>query len=577
MGTIRILPPEIVSKIAAGEVIERPASVVKETLENALDAGATAIRVEAVQAGKKLIRITDNGSGIEADDIRAVFSRHATSKIASLDDLYRIRSLGFRGEALYSIAAIADVTLRSKTEAAQTGTEVHVRGGEELSAQPLAMQRGTDLEVKELFFNTPARRKFLKADATELGQIVQAFTPYCLLHPPVSFTLIHNGALLYELKAQKDPLRRFAETMNIKPQFLIESAAKIRSCDVSLLLILGDMNVHKATRSAQFVFVNGRPVYHKGILYQINRAYRMLLPEGNHPVFAAFIRMPAENVDVNVHPAKREVKLKDEREIAESLRELCEHTLLNASRAKQAQASIIPLGTMAPKRRDPNASPLKLYPVPEQPAAAEADEPEELFAHGTAHSLASNLSAQLRAAAFIGTFKNKLLLFEGPRGLLCIDQHAAHERINYEKILQQVTEGKVETQKLLTPILLPLTKQELIQWEKIQAGLEKLGFSASLWKDDTLAIHAHPQAIFDATAALRSCLADDPKEPALDTDTLARRACRRSVMFGDALDRAQAERLRSDLLACRDPFTCPHGRPTVVELSETFLEKQFLR
>ncbi|MBF0522594.1 MAG: DNA mismatch repair endonuclease MutL [Candidatus Omnitrophica bacterium] len=606
MPRINILPPNLVSKIAAGEVIERPASVIKECVENSLDAGATSVEIHLKNAGTTLIHIKDNGGGIDRDDLERIFLRHATSKIKNEDDLYQIHSLGFRGEALYSIAAIADVTLKSKTEHQPEGWEIHIRGTERLGLKPAATPgHGTEMEIKELFYNTPARKKFLKSSATEINQILNTFIPYTLLYPSVRFLLTHQGNNLIDLLPSDSLTKRIAQALHLEEKYLLE---KIQD---NIHLVLGDMNIKRARRDLQFIFVNGRPVQNKNISFHLNQIYRLIMPEGDVPFFCVFIAVPPEDVDVNVHPSKREVKLKDEQEICLKLRILGEETLMRQGNIKvivsdpsqpichsresgnPGLGSKILDGIQNPSRNskeildprfreddrkrgwdDRNDASNNDFPQETPPHTAEQIFfiPPEEFSVGKKE----NLQAQLQHARLIGAFLNKYLFFEQGRSLLLMDQHAAAERINYEKFLNQIRKGQVEVQHLLTPTVIPLSPQELIVWEETQTTLETVGFSNNQWDNKSIAIHSHPAMILNIERAVRNLLADE-KIAQDDWESIARRACRASVMTGDYLNAEQADGLRLQLLECFDPFTCPHGRPTVVEITEEFLDKQFLR
>jgi len=337
MEKIHVLTPEIISKIAAGEVIERPASVVKELIENSLDAKTASIELHLKEAGKTLIHLKDTGTGIEPEDIEKLFIRHSTSKIKKISDLEKIDSLGFRGEALYSIAAIADVTLKSKSKSADTGWQIHCRGNKKISQRPVPLLRGTEIEVKELFFNTPARKKFLKSDSAELKQILNIFVPYTLLYPQINFLLTHNGRKLLDLKPERNNISRIAKALNLEEKYLLEEKRDFSEENVSVHLVLGDMNIHRTNKDLQFLFINERPVQNRSLNFHLNEIYKLILPEGMKPFFAVDIKMPAENLDVNVHPSKREVKIKDEFKLVSLLRFFCEHTLMTYGKAKQAK------------------------------------------------------------------------------------------------------------------------------------------------------------------------------------------------------------------------------------------------
>ena len=599
MKKVHILPSEIVSKIAAGEVIERPASVIKELMENAFDAGTKSIELQVQQAGKTLIRLKDTGSGISGEDIEKIFNRHATSKIEKIDDLYHIRSLGFRGEALYSIAAIADVILRSKRQAEDNGWEIHLRGGKRLSLKPASIPVGTEVEVKELFFNTPARRKFLKSNTTEINQILNVFIPYCLLYPQIRFYLGHQERVLVDLASTRDHRQRLAEVLNLEPGYILEARHNQPERDLSVTLFLGDINITRSRRDMQYIFVNGRPVQNKSISYHLNDVYRLILPPHSFPFFAVFIDIPPENIDVNIHPTKREVKIRDEQDICSLLRRITEKTLMEKGdaktvqdsydrekKAKTVQINVIEksikdaFGHELPLRSEPLESDAKTggsrfateqYSFPQADAAGALQSHAPLFAEQT-----GTLRGKLKNGRFIGNFINKYLLFETTQTLLIIDQHAAQERITFEILIRQMGQGKIQAQQLLSPYLLRLSPQELNTWAEAKARLEEIGFATTQFDEETIAIHTYPVLIRDPQKAVRDILSGSDAARC-DHETLARRACRASIMAGDPLNTEQVEHMRHELLNCRDPFTCPHGRPTVIEMKEEFLNKQFLR
>lgn len=577
MAKIHLLPPEIISKIAAGEVIERPASVIKELVENSLDAQSDSIELELTNAGKTLIRIKDNGSGIEPEDIEKVFFRHSTSKINSLQDLEEINSLGFRGEALYSVAAISDVILRSRTRTNESGREINCRGCELISLHPCGIPYGTEIEVKELFFNTPARKKFLKSDTTEFHQILNTFIPYTILHPKVCFMLTHNGKKIFALAQEESYTRRIAKALRLKEEHLLETNRDYPQEDLSIHVILGDINIQRADKNLQFIFINDRPVQNRNLNFHINQVYKLLLPVGTKPFFAVYLRMPAASIDVNIHPSKREVKIKDEDKIIPLLRYACEHTLMTEGKAKQAKNKIFELPPASLEAKEKTADFIKADNQTNSEKTFLSAQDIELIPLASDELPQQNtLIKTLSGANFIGIFKKKYLLFETENSILLIDQHAAHERINFELLSKQIENGKVEIQNILSPLLLRMTHQEMSRWLEIKDNLEALGFATTLWDDESIAIHSHPQLINNPEIALRYILS--VKEAAThDITTLARRACRQSIMVGDIIKKETAEALRKQLLQCADPFTCPHGRPTLIEIQENLLNRQFLR
>ena len=611
MSTVHILKEEVISKIAAGEVIERPASVIKELVENALDAlprrqagGADTIEVSLREAGKTLIKIKDNGHGIERDDLEKIFSRHATSKIEKADDLYDIQSLGFRGEALYSIGAIADVTLRSKEAPAGStfgetrrggtpplaGWQIHIRGGKRLDLRPCAMPgHGTEIEVKGLFFNTPARRKFLKSDTTEIHQILNTFIPYALLHHNVRFQLTHEGRDLVDAAPCSDAKSRVAHVLHVDEKHLL-AVGTGSGLSLRVDLILGDINIKRARRDMQFIFVNGRPVQNKAISFHLNQVYRLIMPKDLYPLFVVSLHLPAKEIDVNIHPTKREVKIRDEQKICSILRRLCEETLLGTGQTQAVTRGQGPgtredvveralMGAHPSEVTFDSAPGTEIFEAAQggdyaYPAVTATREQQAFFVPELNHQ--ENLQSKLSGAIYIGALLNKYQLFQAGRAMLVIDQHAAAERITYERLIRQMNKGDVEVQRLLSPVLLKLSTQEMLVWEKARDQFNTIGLDTNLWDKETIAVHSYPTFLKDIEKAARYILGGGPLRRG-DHDALARRACRSSVMAGDVLKPQQAEHMRDELIQCLDPFTCPHGRPTVVELSEDFLDKQFLR
>ncbi len=594
MSRVHILSPDVISKIAAGEVIERPASVLKELIENSLDAQTQTVELHLKDAGKVLIHLKDNGSGIEHDDLQTVFQRHSTSKIKTADDLFNIHSLGFRGEALYSVAAISDITLRSKTANQDSGWEIHLRGGEKISLKPIAMPNGTEIEVKELFFNTPARRKFLKTNTTELNQILGTITPYALFYPQCRFLVTHEKRTLIDLMPSTNQSQRIGETLNLDHKHLLETKEDFKEHEFSVHIILSDINISRSRRDLQFIFINGRPVQSKSISFHINDIYRLILPPNHYPCFTLFLKIPAAHVDVNIHPTKREVKIKDEHNLMPLLRHLIEHTLMTAGKPKEISEKNIASEETASLRRalaKNTASDIVIAPITEiEQSLSKISETPSIteqytfpqHAGGVAENTyifqntQQNLNNKLSRSRYVGAFINKFLLFEADRSLLIIDQHAAQERIVFEALIRQMERGQVEVQNLLTPDLLKISMAEMLAWDEGKETLEKLGLSSTQFDKNTIAIHSCPALLGDPLRAVRELLAGGNITRA-DHATLARRACRASIRAGDSLKPIQAEFQKEQLLKCRDPFTCPHGRPTVIELKENFLDRQFFR
>ncbi len=577
MNEIKILPHEIISKIAAGEVVERPASVLKELLENSIDAGSTSIDIVIKDAGKSLIQISDNGTGIGEKSLSQIFHRHATSKLDSLEMLYAIESLGFRGEALYSIAAVSDIILRTKTSSQDAGWQIHLRAQERIEEKPCPMHNGTHIEVKELFFNTPARKKFLKSNSTELNALLDIFIPYVLLYPGMRISFTHDNKKMFNLEPAQNLIQRIEDTLGFDKEYLIENNREFKENNLSIRLVLGDINIQRTRKDMQFIFVNKRPVQNRTIGFHINDIYRLLMDKGVYPFFCVFINMPPENLDVNVHPTKREIKIKNEINLIALLRNFTEQSLMTHSKAKQAERSVFTLPPQEEIQEQKKSIPSANVPIPNNQTTLSIQ--ENILFYKETDSPGKNildLKAKLQDARYLGNLLKKYLLFESTGSLLVIDQHAAHERINFEKLKIQIEKGDVEIQPLLSPILIRLSHQEAISWEENKETLEKMGFSSTLFDEQTLALHSHPQLIAQPEASVRNILSGK-NISRLNPEDLARMACRSSVMAGDNISPEEAVNLKQMLLTSHDPFTCPHGRPTVIEISEAMLSKQFLR
>jgi len=590
--SVNILSPEVISKIAAGEVIERPAAVVKELIENSLDAGANSIEIHLKDAGKELIHIKDDGCGISKANMDRLFARHATSKITSIDDLEKLSSMGFRGEALYSVAAVSEITLRSKTST-DDAWEIQLQAGKRLDFKPSALSaQGTEIKITQLFFNTPARRKFLKTTTAEMQQILQIVLPYTLLYPSKRFVLTHAGKSILDLRPASSAIDRMADTLNLDGKNLLETTQEFADIGACVRMVLSNINIQRHRRDLQFIFVNNRPVDSKNLSFNVNDIYKLILPPGAYPAFILDIQIDPAEVDVNIHPTKREVRIRQESRLSSFVRHLTEYTLLQHGQARtvvdvsdisddissSAQASAFPSDSgITPQQINYNAL---SYSSPSASGFnASHWKSENLFAQAPAEDLfqsSGSLKDKFSTARYIGSFINKFLLFEAGTSVLFVDQHAAQERIMFEKFEKQLNDGTVEIQPLLTPILLKLSPREKIAWEETQPQLNAIGIETTAFDNDTIAIQTQPVLLKDMEKAVRVVLAGDDLARC-DRSTIARRACKASIVSGDKLDASQADYQRKQLLACHDPFTCPHGRPTVIEVKESFLDKQFLR
>ena len=597
MPKVQILPSDVIARIAAGEVVERPASVVKELMENSLDAGATRLEVHLKEGGKSLIHIKDNGRGISREDLGVLFQRHATSKISSSEDLEKVLSLGFRGEALYSIGAVAEVNVKSQALGAKDAWEIDVNGGVKEAARPAAMAgQGTEIRVKELFFNTPARKKFLKSDASEVEQVMNVFLPYALLYPERHFILTQNGRTLVDLAPSSEISERMARALNLEARHLLSGEARHAEEGMGLRLVLGDINIQRPRRDLQYLFVNGRPVQSRTVLFHVNDVYRLVMPEGVHPAFMVFLDILPADVDVNIHPAKREVRIRQEARLGGFLRAQVEALLMTRGGAKEipAREPLFPFPSRGAVAEGLPADKVVFGPgqrseVPvcrTAPAAAPAPRPmaeEPVFSEFAAHfdqERESSLKKRLSRARFIGTFAQKYHLFEEGESLFAVDQHAAQERILFEKFRRQVAAGAVDVERLLTPVVVSLTPGERLVFERLEEKLKTFGFETTVLDEGAIAVHTSPVILSDPAQVVRALLADDAlSQPVVhvDTDVLARRACRASVMSGDRMKAEEAVHQLKHVMACDDPFTCPHGRPVFVELKTSFFDRHFLR
>jgi len=589
MTKVNILAPDVIAKIAAGEAVDRPASVVKELLENAIDAGATSIEIHLKEAGRELIHIKDNGSGIARGDLEKIFQRHATSKISAIEDLEKLCSMGFRGEALYSIAAVSDVTLKTKSvilspkdEESNDSTAwvIHVRGGIRQSLEPAAVSHtGTDIKVAELFFNTPARRKFLKNNASELHQILNIVLPYTLIYPEKRFVLTHMGRGLLDLRPAPSRLDRAAAALNTRMDHFLETDQEFVEEQIRVRMILGNINIQRPRRDMQFIFINGRPVESRNLSFNLNDVYKLILPPGVFGAFIIDITLDPANVDANIHPTKREVRLKDEGRIISLLRRMTEYQLMHKGQARQFSPGLTEFSSPhAAGTRQGGIPTGQVIFAPGQlqakfnPAAAAQDMPLDFQLFGEENTLRSKFTR----ARFVGSFLQKFLIFEADESLLIVDQHAAQERVMYEKFKDQIENAAVESQPLLVPLLLKLTPQEKISWEQLQEKLTAAGIETTQFDDDTIAVQTQPLLLKNIENVVRNLLAG-AETSRIDQDTLARRACKASITAGDKLDITQADHQRRQLLECKDPFTCPHGRPTLIEVTQNSLDRQFLR
>lgn len=584
MGLIRVLPEAVANTIAAGEVIERPASIVKELVENALDAGATAVEVEIRHGGTSFIQVSDNGCGMRAEDVPLAFERHATSKIASAEDLLRIRSLGFRGEALPSIAAVSRTRLVTgqPPEAAGigAGTQIQMDGGRRVLLTPCPPRTGTLVEVRDLFFNTPARRKFLRSHATETGHILDTVVRLALAHWRVHFRLASPARVLLEVEPARSLLER-ARTV-----FGGETARHLvpvegESHGVRVTGLIGKPFVARANRSGQHWFVNGRWVRSLPLSFALQDGFAGLLMHGQFPIAALFLELDPAQVDVNVHPTKQEVRLSDEPALKRFLAGLI------AQRLRQ-ERDLAP--RLQPSRVfQPAHAPMQLEAVaPERETAVSVREPEgEYLTAPTTQTLHEEPSPdRFRIVRLLGQLHGTFIVAETEEGLLLADQHAAHERVMFEALRRSLDTGRPECQPLLTEAMLELSPSQWEAAEETTGFLRKIGFDVEPFGERALLIRGLPAVLGDQdpVVILRRFF-EEREDGALRSgleraseDLAALIACKRSsVRANEPLTPEAMRSLLSRLARCAQPFTCPHGRPTVITYPMTDLLRHFKR
>ncbi|MDX1416206.1 MAG: DNA mismatch repair endonuclease MutL [Candidatus Promineifilaceae bacterium] len=606
---INVLSEQLASQIAAGEVVERPASVVKELVENALDAGATTINVDIRAGGRELVQVADNGQGIAAHDLEKAFLRHATSKLEHIDDLEAIPTLGFRGEALAAIAAVSQLTVVSRTEAEPAGTRLVLDGGQKMTRESVGAPRGTVIAVENLFFNVPARMKFLKSELTEKRLIDEFVTRYALAHPKVRFRLVHDNRIAFQSNGSGDvkevllsiygsDLSR--QLLEIERSDSTASAAEGRSKSGGDLLVSGVISppdVHWSNRSRISLFVNGRWIKDRSIAYAVIQAYHTLIPSGRYPLAIIFISLPYDQVDVNVHPAKTEVRFRSSNQVFGAVQRAVRQTLITQSpvRSMSAWAGGDAGDTRSPgwagvldehafQKRDGDAQrELNLdWSVRLATRGLDSEPVGEVQGSRTAGETLQN--EKLPIMRVIGQVGAAYIITEGPDGLYLIDQHAAHERILFEQFMGQYDHDGVISQGLITgtAVHLPPSQAELLA-ENIQL-LNSLGFQIEIFGPNQFMVRAVPAVVakLDPARALIAVVEDLERQDVplrgKIEEKIVLRVCKSAaIKAGQTLSQREMEALVMQLEACHNPHTCPHGRPTLIHLSVAQLAKQFGR
>jgi DNA mismatch repair protein MutL len=579
---IRELPDELVSQIAAGEVVERPASVVRELVDNALDAGATQVTVKLAGGGVRSIVVEDDGQGIERHELALALRRHATSKIASLDELERVSTMGFRGEALAAIASVAEVTLASRTAMAAHATRLDARSGE---TGPVARATGTTVEVRELFFATPARRKFLKSDSTELAHCVEAVRRHALARPDVGFAIWHEGRLVAQWRAaaDADAAARIADVLGAD-FFAASLPLQAGAGPLALSGRVGTPDVARARADQQYVYVNGRYVRDRGVAHGVRSAFDDVLHGARQPAYVLFVDIDPAQVDVNVHPTKIEVRFRDARAVHEVVRRAVEAALA-VPRAATATAPL-PQPLVAAPTPSFVQAPLGLAPRAaaafSPPLAVNDLEPPRYAAPPVAPTAPAEDWALGRALAQLG---GVYILAENRQGLVIVDMHAAHERIVYERLKRQLGASRLEAQALLIPATFAATPAERATADDHAATLAALGLDVAPLSASSLAVRSRPAALADAdpVALARSVLAELSQhdtsrvlERARD-DLLGTMACHAAVRAHRRLTIEEMNALLRDMEATERSDQCNHGRPTWRQVTLSELDSLFLR
>jgi DNA mismatch repair protein MutL len=608
---IQQLPPSLVNRIAAGEVIERPASVVKELIENAIDAGATQIIIETEDGGRELIRVTDNGCGISPADLRLAFAPHATSKLACDEDLFNIVTMGFRGEALASIGAVSQARILSRTADSEAAWEVVNRGGVIGDVQAAAGNVGTTVEVRNLFFNTPARRKFLKGAATESGHISDMVTRLALPHPHIAFKLLSGGRVSLDLPACEPEVRLLAAWPEEFREQRLPLA--VRSAEIRISGIIGLPELAHPTARHQYFYLNGRHIRDRFIQHALREGYRGLTEPGRQPAAILLIEMPAHDVDVNVHPTKSEVRFRDSGRIHGLILSAIREKLLGSdltptavptSPADDAQRQGMrsrlaeffkqqyPTGSaseaapLAPTADAPllnsSAAAASPGPMPPLPGRTRSSPPQEPVDAAAASPPPRPVAPPSRPALQL---HNAYLVTECEDGLVIIDQHALHERIMYEELLARLSRGPLESQRLLIPEVLPATPSQIALLENLQPLLGRLGIELAVFGPDSVAVQAFPTFLdrLEPGRFVRELL-ERAEQELLDLHdeellhgVLDMMACKAAVKAGDPLSQPEIEALLARRELVERSSNCPHGRPTTLRLTLRDLEKQFKR
>ncbi|HEU4710481.1 MAG TPA: DNA mismatch repair endonuclease MutL [Pyrinomonadaceae bacterium] len=602
MSKIRVLADHVANQIAAGEVVERPASVAKELVENSIDAGATRITIEIEAGGRRLLKISDDGEGMVRDDAVLAFERHATSKIRETEDLAAIGTLGFRGEALASIASVAKVELTTCTEGAASATRVTIDGGRMRDVKDAAHPRGTTIVVRDLFFNVPARRKFLRAEATETYHLTNLVTHYALAHPEIAFTFVNNGREVVRAATAKDLRERAYQIFG--GEFL-ENLLEVNGGHGEVARVTGFVSAprdRRTSRDSQYLFVNRRFVRDRMIGRALSEGYRSILPYGVYPAALLFIETPLEEVDVNVHPAKTEVRFRRQAAVADAVREAVRSALVTTTYTPPP-VTYVQTAAAVPQTRiefvpppPPPPAPPPAIPIPsgdeiardvavmiQQTQSVKSVVPPVPSVEKFAREVApESLSANIRP---LGQLDESFIIATDDQGLLLIDQHVAHERVLFDKYRALEAQRRTDAQQLLVPETFDLTPAQSAVFDQLAPELEVYGFELMRLSGRTVAINATPADLPAGEA--RNMLAElldtvdaEKKTSARDTlrdEIAASLACHAAIKVNMPLAPEKMRWLIDRLLQTSSPTTCPHGRPVILRLNRKDILKGFHR
>ena len=590
MSRIRLLSETVASQVAAGEVVERPASVVKELVENSIDAGARKIDILIRRGGISLVRVIDDGCGMDRDDALLSLERHATSKIRSAEDLQAIATLGFRGEALPSIASVSRFRLATREPDAVAGTEIIVNGGKIDIVRDGGEAPGTQVEARSLFFNLPARRKFLRSENTESRNVEHQLHLQAIGHPEIAFAFVREERIVFQLPPTTELIDRLRDLYG---QALVERLLPVNessSAQVRVKGFVGRVGVSRQSRDQQLLFVNGRAIENPVLSVALREGYHTALMKGQYPVTFLFLEIDPAAVDVNVHPAKREVRFRDPAGVREAVVRAIQ-TTLESDRADWQEKFRAPITMPAPiASAGGTTSVSSQISKPAEPAPLLKSAPSDSFEiMGRDRARPSNFEAPAARAdqqfQIIGVLNKLYVLMENADGLVLVDQHAAHERILFEELRRRMEEQGVPSQRLLIPQTFDLPPRDAEWIERNMSILQKMGIGIESFGPNTFKIDSLPVfvAAADAVQFMRSVIdelksASNSSSPLrLGEDMIAKTVCHHAVKANDPLRYLELEKLIQDLLDCDLPYCCPHGRPTMIQISHAELEKKFGR